>query len=1580
MKKKPALFTALAVVLVLLLGNLRSIAQDTCSLSPPAAFFIGLSPSYCGIDPPVTLTGFPSGGTFSGPGISGNQFTSVTAGAGTHDILYTYSGYGTDTSLAYAPLAGSGTSVPLVDDSVSGALPIGFNFDFFGITYDSLYISSNGFITFSPDFDHGCCAGDFIPSSFTPNNLIAFAWEDLNPALGGTIEYFTTGSIPNRILVVNFTDIAHFGGADSVTTQILLYETSNIIEIHTTAMTAGGDIHTMGLENIDGTGGNPMPGRNSSVWSASLEMVRFTPNLCTYVDTQTTIVTISPAALLISDTCFNMGSIGEGGTLVDTLWVYNTGCDTLFVTGITNATPEFSASPTSFSIMPGDSVQVNIAFSPLSAGVYNDTLNITTNDVDTSVCLSGIGTAAPNISFSVSSLSTTISSCDDSITLPITIYNTGSVNLNYEVSEIFPLDFAYITNYFDNTVSVLDLNTNTIVGAPIPVGFNPWRTTIKPDGSEVYVSNRFSNTISVIRTSDNTVVATIFVGSQPTELAFTPDGNFAYVGNQGSDNVMKIDCNTYSVISTIVSTGNFNNPKDIVITADGKFAYVGTDGDGVSVIDIASDNVILQIPGMFSNIHSLAITPDGKFIYASEGTFGSLVNVIEVSTNTVFASIGGFDRPHSLDITPDGNYVYVADMGDNEIEVIDVATNTIFTTISEPLLSFSAWGLAVSRDGNFAYVTIAGASPTMVIVNTSTNTVVGSQTLPGTNSKGMATIKGGVSWLAEDTVTGTIVPGDSAIMNVTFYSSGLNSGIYTQTLYITSNDSSPMVNTIPCTLTVDGVPLLALSDTCLDLDTIMEFTTTQSIFTIYNTGCDTLFITDANNTLPEFSLSDTSAFVLPFDSVQITVTFSPLNSGTYNDTVLLFSNDVDTAVCLVGVALESPLIATYPDSFNITLTACDDSILDSLKIYNTGTADLNFSFDLPTSYAYVCNRDADNVSVIDMSTNTIVGGPITAGNGPWRAAMRPNSEHVYVSNRFSNDVTIIQTSDNTVVATIPVGSRPHGITFTPDSRFAYVCNRLSSSISKIDCNTMAVIATLTSSLNNPQDVAITPDGQFMYVANRNNGVTVYDMASDLVVATIPALTLLEHSIEISGDGKFVYVSRSANDDLIVISTATNTVVATITGFDQAHEMDITPDGNFLYVANKNANNVIVVDLNTNTISTTITSGLFSNPWGLAIEGNFAYIANSGCCDGLAIIDITTNTVIGNLPLPNSDAYGIAILERPFEFWTVTPDTGGTIPPGDSIVLNVLVSGVGLNSGSYQGDLLIYSNDPFTPVDTVPLTLTITGAPQLDLSASCLDLDTIMEFTTAQDSFLIYNPGCDTLFITDANNNLPEFTLSDTAGIVLPRDSAWLVVTFAPLNSGTYLDTIRIFSNDVDTSVCLVGVALESPTISTAPDSILVTLTNCDDSLLVPLKIYNTGTADLIFNLGPTFDYAYVTNRNSDNVSVIDLNTNTIFGGPIPVGNGPWRACIRPNAEHVYVSNRFSNDVSVIQTSDNTVVATIPVGNRPTGIAFTPDSRFAYVGNRTDDNVMKIDCNTMMVISTLTTSLDDPQDIVISRDG
>lgn len=168
----------------------------------------------------------------------------------------------------------------LTDDIHSAALNIGFNFDFYGTTYTQFVIGSNGYIALGATL-----AGLFsvynspaIPSVNNPNNIVAAFWEDLNPAIGGKIEYYRAGTAPNRVLIVNFIEVPHYNNLlNPVTFQIVLHETSDIIEVFGTDCNSDGGSHVQGIEGNGTTQFLAVPGRNNTNFSLTNDYVAFIP-------------------------------------------------------------------------------------------------------------------------------------------------------------------------------------------------------------------------------------------------------------------------------------------------------------------------------------------------------------------------------------------------------------------------------------------------------------------------------------------------------------------------------------------------------------------------------------------------------------------------------------------------------------------------------------------------------------------------------------------------------------------------------------------------------------------------------------------------------------------------------------------------------------------------------------------------------------------------------------------------------------------------------------------------------------------------------------------------------------------------------------------------------------------------------------------------------------------------------------------------------------------------------------------------------------------------------------------------------
>ncbi len=187
-------------------------------------------------------------------------------------------------TITYAPVTlTSPTAVTLGNDQVSGAIPIGFDFDFFCNTYTQLYISSNGWLSFTLPANSFPNAAA-IPSANTPNDLIAFCWADLDPSqAGGSIQYQTLGTFPNRTFVLDVNvqhTFASFcaGGTCPVTLQVILHENDGAIEIHTRDLNPGWfGTMSQGIENATGTLSTVYSGRSLATWTATNEGLRFEP-------------------------------------------------------------------------------------------------------------------------------------------------------------------------------------------------------------------------------------------------------------------------------------------------------------------------------------------------------------------------------------------------------------------------------------------------------------------------------------------------------------------------------------------------------------------------------------------------------------------------------------------------------------------------------------------------------------------------------------------------------------------------------------------------------------------------------------------------------------------------------------------------------------------------------------------------------------------------------------------------------------------------------------------------------------------------------------------------------------------------------------------------------------------------------------------------------------------------------------------------------------------------------------------------------------------------------------------------------
>lgn len=139
----------------------------------------------------------------------------------------------------------------------------------------------------------------------------------------------------------------------------------------------------------------------------------------------------------------------------------------------------------------------------------------------------------------------------------------------------------------------------------------------------------------------------------------------------------------------------------------------------------------------------------------------------------------------------------------------------------------------------------------------------------------------------------------------------------------------------------------------------------------------------------------------------------------------------------------------------------------------------------------------------------------------------------------------------------------------------------------------------------------------------------------------------------------------------------------------------------------------------------------------------------------------------------------------------------------------------------------------------------------------------------------------------------------------------------------------------------------------------------------------TGAGPTDVAISPDGTRAYVAVFDDGLVSVFDLASNTLVTD-IPVGSGATMAAVTPDGTRVYVTRQTTDTVSVIDTASNTVTDTVTVGTGPTGVVITPDGTRAYVASYSG-SVSAIDIATNTVIATILAG-DVPILLAVSSDG
>jgi subtilisin family serine protease len=120
---------------------------------------------------------------------------------------------------------GTQISFPSPDDGMSGAIPLGMTFPFYGNNFPSAKVCTNGYMTFDTSSTSCRYSNYSLPSSSLPVNSIAMFWDDLHLRSTGRVHYLYDGTR----FILQFTDVERYSSGSMLTFQVQLYPNGKIL-------------------------------------------------------------------------------------------------------------------------------------------------------------------------------------------------------------------------------------------------------------------------------------------------------------------------------------------------------------------------------------------------------------------------------------------------------------------------------------------------------------------------------------------------------------------------------------------------------------------------------------------------------------------------------------------------------------------------------------------------------------------------------------------------------------------------------------------------------------------------------------------------------------------------------------------------------------------------------------------------------------------------------------------------------------------------------------------------------------------------------------------------------------------------------------------------------------------------------------------------------------------------------------------------------------------------------------------------------------------------------------------------------
>ncbi|MBN2566068.1 MAG: S8 family serine peptidase [Candidatus Eisenbacteria bacterium] len=573
---------------------------------------------------------------------------------------------------------------------------------------------------------------------------------------------------------------------------------------------------------------------------------------------------------------------------------------------------------------------------------------------------------------------------------------------------------------------------------------------------------------------------------------------------------------------------------------------------------------------------------------------------------------------------------------------------------------------------------------------------------------------------------------------------------------------------------------------------------------VWNLGTATLQMTSVSTDSPEFTASVSSQVLLPGESAWIRVVHLPIHSGSATATLTIVCNDPDEALVafsLRGEGVARPIVNVSPGSLADALFT-GEAREQALSIMNAGGEDLHVRLstrDIPSTAPVSEDRAPRRVEPVP--DGLALDGEPAADSGS--AAVSTTAEAQAAGE--SPDVLLVQFEE-------PFGSSCANQDILDDVGLSYE---------------IITVGQLSS-----RDL-----DSYRFVL----------IASDQPLPDYPVLTAQRARLE-------DYVARGG---VLQIHCSTSSGLGVSTGLVLPGGVGVSPKHP------QSTNRVLLPDHPLARGVPTLFEGSLYHLLNLPADVQVV-TADAEGRPTLAVYTLGAGTVLATaLPVEvgicgtliqlgridkNMVVYSRSLAR--VTWLSLAPDSA-VVAPGSSLSVSARFSAARRRGGNYRCNILVQSNDPCRSTTAVPVSLSVTNAPDIAVSRTSLDCGTVcIGAQSVGDTIAVENAGSSALMVFGLTFSNPEFTANLKSLMVPPFSVGTMTVRLTPSAVGPRSGSLTFHCNDPDESevrVLLTGTGVSSPEVRIAPNSIAAVV-RTGVPRTTSLFISNDGGSDASFSV------------------------------------------------------------------------------------------------------------------------------------